>query len=271
MLVGEQDGGSMSEVTKPYAQGTPCWIDLMAKDQQAAMDFYRSLFGWEGEKGPEEYGGYAMMNLRGKPVAGIGPAMAPEGMPEPPHVWTTYLASDDADATTRKITAAGGTVIVPPMDVGEVGRMAVAADPTGAVFGYWQAKDFFGAVLVNEPGTLIWNECNTRDIPAASAFYQAALDIGVEPMEGMGGYFGLHVGGRTVGGMQDMKAMFPEHIPAHWMTWFAVEDVDAVADTAVKGGGTIVVPVQDAPPGRMAGIADPWGAVFCVLKPKPPQ
>lgn len=264
----------MSEVNQRYKQGTPCWIDLMAKDQQAAMDFYSDLLGWEGEKGPEEYGGYAMMNLRGKPVAGIGPAMAPEGMPEPPHVWTTYLASDDADATTRQVTAAKGTVMVPPMDVGDVGRMAIAADPTGAVFGYWQAKDFVGANVVNEPGALIWNECNTRDVPAASAFYKAALGISVEPiqgMEGMEGYFSLNVSGRTVGGMQDMKAQFPDSTPAHWMTWFAVGDADATADKAVKAGGRVVVPVQDGPPGRMAGIADPWGAVFCVLKPQPMQ
>jgi predicted enzyme related to lactoylglutathione lyase len=261
----------MSEVKQPYAPGTPCWIDLMAKDQQAAMDFYKDLFGWEGQKGPEEFGGYAMMNLRGKPVAGIGPAMAPEGMPEPPHVWTTYIATDDADVTTQRITEAEGTVMVPPMDVGDAGRMAIAADPAGAVFGYWQAKDFAGAVVVNEAGTLIWNECNTRDVAAASAFYQAALGIAAEPMEGVSGYYGLKVADRTVGGMQDMKTQFPDSVPPHWMTWFAVEDVDTVADTAVKSGGSIVIPVQDAPPGRMAGIADPWGAVFCVLKPTPMQ
>lgn len=256
----------MSETTKPYAQGTPCWIDLMARDQQAAIDFYKDLFGWEGEPGPGEFGGYAMMTLRGKPVAGIGPSMSPEGMPEAPHVWTTYLSTDDADQTTQQVQAAGGTVMVGPMDVGETGRMAIAADPTGAVFGYWQPKDFYGAVLVNEPSALVWNEVNTRDVPAATSFYQQALGIATEPMPGVENYSTLMVGGKPVGGMQEMGADFPAELPPHWMAWFAVDDVDSTVDAHVRAGGSVTVPPMQIAPGRMAGLADPWGAVFCVLK-----
>jgi predicted enzyme related to lactoylglutathione lyase len=258
----------MPFIDKPYTPGTPCWVDLMAKDQQLAMDFYMDLFGWEGEKGPEEFGGYAIMNLNGRPVAGIGPAMAPEGMPEPPHVWTTYLASDDADATARKITAAHGTVMVPPMDVGPVGRMIVAQDPTGAVFGVWQYKDFFGAQVVNEPGALTWNECNTKDVPAAAAFYRAVFDLELEPMEGStdNSYQALTARGRMVGAMQDMADKFPEHVPPHWSVWFAVDDCDSTADAAVKRGANLVVPPMEIPVGRMAGLQDPWGAVFCIIK-----
>jgi uncharacterized protein len=259
----------MTEVDRPYAQGTPCWLDLMAKDQHAAMDFYQGLFGWAGEPGPAEFGGYAMMTLRDKPVAGIGPAMAPEGVPEPPHVWTTYLASDDADETAKLIGEAGGTLVFPPMDVGDAGRMAIAADPAGAVFGFWQYKDFFGAVVVNEPNTLLWNDCRTHDVPGAAAFYRDAFGVTVEPMEGAEGYFAYNVAGRTVGGMQDIDASFPENTPAHWMAWFSVDDVDATAAKARSLGGTITAPPQDSMPGRVATIADPWGAVFSVLKPVP--
>jgi uncharacterized protein len=257
----------MAEINAPYAQGTPCWIDLMAKDQQAAMDFYKDLFGWSGEVGPAEFGGYSVMELRGRPVAGIGPAMAPEGTPEPPHVWTTYLASSDADDSARRISAAGGTMMVPVMDVGSLGRMSVAADPTGAVFGFWQPEDFIGAGRVNEADSLIWNECNTRDVPAASAFYRAAFDIETVPMENMENYNELKVAGNTVGGMQDMGGMFPDQVPPHWMVWFAVDDVDSTVDAHVRAGGTVTVPAMQIPPGRMAGLADPWGGVFCVLKP----
>lgn len=257
----------MPEINAPYAEGTPCWVDLMAKDQRAALDFYKDLFGWSGEPGPAEFGGYAMLAKNGRPVCGIGPAMAPEGMPEPPHVWTTYLASDDAAASARKITEAGGTVMVPPMDVGTQGVMVVAADPTGAVFGVWGHREFFGATLVNEPGSLIWNECNTRDVPAASTFYQAAFGIVTEPMEGMADYYAIRVGDRMVGGMQGMAGKFPDQVPPHWMAWFAVDDADSTADAAVKAGGTVVVPPMDmGGVGRMAGLQDPWGAVFCVLR-----
>jgi predicted enzyme related to lactoylglutathione lyase len=260
---------AMPEINAPYAQGTPCWIDLMAKDQQAAMDFYKDLFGWEGERQSDEFGGYAVMSLRGKAVAGIGPSMAPEGMPEPPHVWTTYLASDDADATAQRIAAAGGSVMVPVMDVGDLGRMAIAVDPTGAVFGFWQHKSFIGATLVNEDSTLTWNECNTRDVPAASAFYHGAFGVDTNPMEGAENYFILEVGGRPVGGMQDMSVDFPKEVPPHWMSWFEVDDVESTVDAAVKAGATLTVPPMEIPPGRMAGLADPWGAVFCVLKSEP--
>ena len=260
---------AMSEINAPYAQGTPCWIDLMAKDQQAAMDFYADLFGWQGQIGEEQFGGYAVMELRGRAVAGIGPSMAPEGMPEPPHVWTTYLSSDDADATTQRITAAKGNVMVPAMDVGELGRMAIATDPAGAFFGYWQPKEFFGAQIVNEPGALLWSECNVRDVPAASAFYQAAFGIETQPMKGVDNYNVLLVNGKDVGGMQDMSEQFPAEVPAHWMTWFAVDDVDSMVDAHVRAGGTVTIPAMQIPPGRMAGLCDPWGAMFCILKPEP--
>ena len=259
----------MTEVDRPYVQGTPCWLDLMAKDQQAAMDFYKGLFGWGGEPGPTEFGGYAMMTLRDKPVAGIGPAMAPPGMPEPPHVWTTYLASDNAEDTAKLIAEAGGTILVPPMDVGDVGRMAIAVDPTGAVFGFWQYKDFYGAVVVNEPNALLWNDLKTRDVPGASAFYRDAFGIAVEPMEGAEDYFAVNVDGRTVGGLQKMGSEFPADLPPHWQPWFYVEDVDATADKAVSLGGSIQMPPQDGMPGRIAAIADPWGASFSLIKPEP--
>ncbi|WP_441250906.1 VOC family protein [Kitasatospora sp. McL0602] len=256
----------MPEVTAPYAPGTPCWVDLMAKDQQAALDFYRDLFGWQGEKGPEEFGGYAICTLNGKPVAGIGPAMAPEGMPEPPTVWTTYLSTDDADAALQAVTKAGGTVMFPVMDVGTTGRMLVAADPTGAVFGIWQPVDFFGAQIVNEPGAVTWNELHTGDMKAAAAFYQAVLGIVSEPMEGVENYSSINVGGRAVGGLTSVAA---PGTPPHWLTYFAVDDTDSVVDALVKKGGNVLMPPFDMVAGRMAVVQDPQGAVFAVIKPVP--
>jgi uncharacterized protein len=257
----------MTEVDRPYAQGTPCWLDLLAKDQQAAMDFYSNLFGWTGERGPEEFGGYAMMMQRDKPVAGIGVASAPEGEPAPPHAWTTHLAADNADETAKRIVEAGGTLMIEPLDLGATGRMGIASDPTGAVFGFWQHGDFFGAELVKEPGALTWNECNTRDLPAASDFYRDAFGVTVEPLEGSKTYAAVKVADATVAGLQDISALYPEGVPAHWLAWFAVDDVDATAKKAKKLGGSITMKPTNAAPGRLASIADPWGAMFCVLKP----
>ncbi|WP_395294923.1 VOC family protein [Kitasatospora hibisci] len=254
----------MPVVTAPYKPGTPCWVDLMASDQQAALDFYRDLFGWQGEVGPPEFGGYSVCSLNGKPVAGIMAQTAPEGQPVPPVAWTTYLASDDADATGRAIADSGGTILYPVMDVGTVGRMLVAADPTGAVFGVWQKVDFSGAGVVNEPGALVWNELNTTDTDAAGRFYHQALGLRPATIQGMEGYYSLNVGERTVGGMQPVAGYLAEGTPPHWMTYFSVDDTDSTVDALVKAGGSVIQPPFDMQSGRMAVVQDPQGAVFAV-------
>jgi len=257
----------MSRVDAPYTQGTPCWVDLMASDQQAAIDFYKDLFGWSAEVGTEETGGYAMCLLNGRPVAGIGQAMAMGDQPAPAPAWTTYLASTDADASAAKVTANGGQVLMPPMDVTTVGRMFLAVDPAKAMFGVWQPKDFFGAQTVNEPGALCWNEMNTRDATSSAAFYQAAFGLASQPMDGMTGYFGLHIDGNLVGGLQDISGeMFPAELPPHWLTYFAVDDTDSTVDAHVKAGGNVMVPPTDTPVGRMAVLADPQSAVFAIIQ-----
>ncbi|MGP3922116.1 VOC family protein [Streptomyces sp. 8N616] len=259
----------MPEVTAPYAPGTPCWVDLMAPDQQAALDFYRDLFGWQGEIGPPEFGGYATCELHGKPVAGIMSAQPMGDQPAPPTVWTTYIASADTDATARAITENGGTIVFPADDVSTLGRMLIAADPDGAVFGVWQAKDFPGARIVNEPGAVIWNELATWEPDRAREFYPAALGIGVSLMEGFEDYFSLDAGGRTVGGMRPQGEETPKEVPSHWLTYFAVDDTDSTVDALVRAGGTVLQPAFDMPAGRMAVVQDPQGAVFAVLKPVP--
>jgi predicted enzyme related to lactoylglutathione lyase len=259
----------MPEVTTPYTAGTPCWIDLMAKDQQAALDFYRDLFGWEGRPGPAEFGGYAVCELNGKAVAGIGPAMAPKkGAPEPPTVWTTYLASTDAQATQDTMVAAGATLLAPVMDVGNLGRMLIAADPQGAVFGTWQAGGFAGAKVANEAGALIWNELHTTDVKAAEAFYGEAFGAEITPMEGVESYWGFHIGGKPVGGVT-LLANDPPGTPPHWLSYFAVDDTDSTVDALVRGGGTVLAPPFDMIAGRMAVVTDPQGAPFGVIKPAP--
>ncbi|GGV32607.1 putative glyoxylase CFP32 [Kitasatospora herbaricolor] len=255
----------MPEVTHAYKPGTPCWVDLMVKDQQAALDFYRDLFGWQGEVGPAEFGGYAVCTLNGRPVAGIMAATAQEGQPEPPSVWSTYLASADADATSRAITDNGGSVMFPVSDVGTTGRMMVATDPSGAVFGVWQPLDFFGAQVVNEPGALTWNELNTTDPEAAGRFYEQAFGLRPATVQGLPGYYSLNVGERTVGGMQPVADYLPAGTPSHWMTYFSVDDCDSVVDALVKAGGSVIQPPFDMQAGRMSVVADPQGAVFAVI------
>ncbi|MFG2819349.1 VOC family protein [Kitasatospora sp. NPDC048365] len=256
----------MPEVTERYLPGTPCWVDLMAKNQQEALDFYRDVFGWQGEVGPAEFGGYTVCTLNDRPVAGIGQAEAPDGAPPPPTVWTTYLATEDADAALAAITANGGTSLTPVLEVGDTGRMLVALDPTGAVFGLWQPVEFPGAQVVNEPGALTWNELHTTDPDVARAFYEAALSVATPPMEGAHHYWQFAVNARTVGGLCPLDPESPAGTPSHWLTYFAVDDTDSTVDALVRRGGSVLVPPADSPWGRVARVRDPQGAAFAVIR-----
>jgi len=246
-----------------WPAGTPCWVDLGVGDITRARAFYSGLFGWEIQEGPPEAGGYCMCVRGGRPVAGIGPKMGPAQMPP---AWTTYIASQDADDTVRKIKAAGGQVIVEPMDVMNVGRMAVAADPGGAVFGVWQARSHSGVQLANEPGSLAWNENMSRDFDANKAFYHAVFGYRYGDMSSEGfNYATIDLGGRPVGGIGELDPNFPPEVPANWATYFGVADVDAAVARAGELGGRVVRPAWDTPYGRMAVLADDQGAVFAVL------
>jgi uncharacterized protein len=255
----------MSERTS-YAPGTPCWVDLGTPDIEAAVAFYGGLFGWEipEPENAEQAGGYRQAMLRGKPVAGVMPLMQ-EGQPP---AWSSYVSVEDAEATTAKVTEAGGTVIAEPMEVLDLGKMAVFADPTGAVFGIWQPGTFIGAEIVTEPGALSWNELNTRDLGAAKAFYGAVFGWEFEDndMGEMGTYTTLKLGDDMVGGMLDMGARgVPEQVPAHWQVYFAVGDTDAAVEQAKQGGGSVMVEPMEVPAGRFAILTDPFGASFAVI------
>jgi predicted enzyme related to lactoylglutathione lyase len=254
-----------------YAQGTPSWVDLSSPDVGASTAFYGELFGWEGAAaGPaEETGGYVIFTLRGSRVAGAGPLQDPR---QPP-AWSTYIAADDADEVAAKATEAGGHVVAGPMDVMQAGRMAILADPTGAVVGIWQAGENTGAELVNEPGSLGWNELTTREPDAAKAFYSAALGMQTGAWEGEGdrSYTVWQVDGQMVGGLLEMDDNWPPDTPSHWAVYFIVADADATAAKATELGGTVRVPPFDAPGiGRITVLADPHGAGFGAMSAPPP-
>lgn len=256
----------MSERTS-YEPGIPCWIDLAVSDLDAAVDFYGALFGWDmpEAENAEQTGGYRQALLRGKPVAGVMPLMQ-EGQPV---AWSTYVSVEDADAIAAKVTEAGGTVIAEPMDVLDLGRMAVFTDPTGAFFGIWQPGTFIGAELVNEAGAFTWSELNTRDPEAAKAFYGAVFGWTFEDQEfeGMGTYTTIQAGEGTAGGMFDMRGRVPDEVPANWLTYFAVDDTDATVAKVEELGGGVNMGAVDIAVGRFAVVHDPFGGVFAVITP----
>jgi predicted enzyme related to lactoylglutathione lyase len=172
--------------------------------------------------------------------------------------------------TATAVRDAGGNVLAEPMDVMDLGRMAILADPTGAVVGIWQPGSFPGAGLVNEVGTFGWNELGTRDTAAAKDFYGAVFGWGYddEPSPRVGTYTIWKVGEAMVGGMLDMDALgMPAEIPPNWLVYFTVEDADAAVEKVNAGGGSVMNGPIDIPVGRFAVLDDPFGAVFAVMQP----
>ena len=247
-----------------YDEGVPCWIDLMTPDIARAAEFYTALFGWEYIDTGEQGGHYHLATLRGKQVAGIGPMMAG---PDVPPVWTTYMWANDTDAVLGRVTAADGKVLAGPMDVMDQGRMAVAADSTGAAFGIWEPRQHRGAQLANEPGTFTWNEYLGDDPDTARAFYEKVFGYTYEALPEWQHYAMFKINGETRGGIGPKPEGVPEGVPNFWNVYFAVADADACVATARSSGGTVMMEPIDTSAGRMAALADPAGASFSVITP----
>jgi uncharacterized protein len=255
----------MAETMAP-ALIRPVWIDLSSSDPTASREFYAELFGWQVEVSPDpQYGGYAQAKKDGKDVAGIGPKMTPEA----PTAWSVYVGTRDVDDLVRKVQAAGGTVVAPPMQVGEQGRMAVFRDPSGAFISAWQPAMMAGGLMTGEPGTYGWAELNARGIEKAVAFYRAAFGWAHKTSPMGGGqppYTEFLLGDESIAGGMEMNPMVPAGVPSYWMVYFAVEDVDGSFRKAIQTGAHGMLPPQDFPGGRFAILGDPQGATFGLIK-----
>lgn len=244
-----------------HAPGIPSWVDLQTSDPASAKAFYRALFGWDyDDQDVGEGAVYSIATKSGKSVA----AVASLPMPGVPPHWNTYVTVSDVDATAALVPGAGGSVIMDAFDVMDAGRMAVIADPAGAILNLWTPKNSIGAELVNEHGTLTWEELMSPDIPAAAAFYKKvfgweAETNGTPEMQ----YTEFKVNGRSVAG--GMKPPM-EGMPPVWGIYFAVDDTDKTVEIAQANGGSVMQGPMDIEPGRMAVLVDPTGAIFSVIK-----
>jgi uncharacterized protein len=255
----------MNKVTA-YPDGVFCWVDLATTDLEGAKAFYSQLFGWEADDSPLPGGmTYTTFRLDGHSVAGMGPLMPEQQTAGVPAHWSSYVKHDDAEAIAERISAAGGTLILPPMDVMEEGRMLMAQDPTGAVFGVWQPGRHTGAQRVNAPNSLVWNELQTRDhnVESAIQFYNQVF--GWTERRPEPGYVGLAVDGRRQAGILPLDES-RANIPSNWAVYFLVENVAATVQSAQALDAEIHVP-ETALDERssFAVIRDPQGAYFNVV------
>lgn len=253
----------MTTHTHAKPAGTPTWIDLMAPDIEAARSFYRTLFGWEYDIGPAEYGGYSNARVGERVAAGIGGPM-PDAPPAP-SAWSLYFATEHIEADVARAVELGAKVHVPPMAIAPFGSMAMLEDPTGAVFGFWQAGEHKGSQITDEPGSAAWYELYSPDAKRARDFYTALLGTTADPMPGDMEYYVLKRGEQQLCGVMQIDPAWGGFQP-QWMTYFGVADADAAVAATTANGGKAMSPVEPTPFGRMAALQDPAGAQFKIVE-----
>ncbi|MFB8362998.1 VOC family protein [Streptomyces sp. NPDC055929] len=260
-----------------FVQGTPCWVDASLPDVAAGKRFYAELFGWTfTDRGGEPLPGGGTRGRRADAYrdGSLVAALTPKRDGRMPTVWSVYLATPDAAALARLITASGGQVINQPFPVGTEGTAAVVADPGGAVFGLWQAGDRAGFETQDEPGSYCWAEVYTRARERVDAFYEGVFGFrGTDLGEGLGPEDfrmwsppGTEPGESTaVGGRSVIDDSLPAEMPGHFLVYFRVADCDAAAATVLRLGGRVRTEPYDIPYGRTAVLCDDQGATFAVL------
>ncbi len=245
-----------------YPHGCFSWVDLSTHDADAAAEFYSGVMGWESHGMDAGYGmRYFTFRKDGHEIAGL--AELPAEMKDFPASWNSYVTVGDVAALMEPIEAAGGTVIEPPFEVPDGGRISLIQDPDGAALGLMQPKDFIGSTLVNTPGALCWNDVYTRDPALSRAFYEQIF--GWQFQDDGQGYYRFTNGGRNNGGMLPMDAEMQEAFRPWWMVYFSVADIEEAAARVVELGGQLDFPPQPVPgAGRFVLFRDPQGA-YCSL------
>ncbi|MFR9798025.1 VOC family protein [Streptomyces sp. MS06] len=247
-----------------YTPGTPCWVSLMVHDLTAAQDFYRELFGWEFRPGPPQLGPSVRVLLDDREVGGIGRMPSGRGLPV---AWTPHFASDDVDTTAETVRLCGGTVGVGPLDAAGAGRLAMASDPSGALFGIRRPPDHPGPAATGVPGTPAWIELVTYETAGVLTFYETVFGYKREPLSSPDlDYVTLHLAGHPVAGLRGAGGALDRDRGPHWMTYFEVADTDAALTRVTGLGGRPVTPSHDTAHGRVATAADPEGALFSLIR-----
>lgn len=257
----------MTNIDK-HPAGSFCWIELATTDQTAAKNFYAAIFGWtpnDNPMGPGDF--YTIFRLNGRDAAAAYTLRPDQRAQHIPPNWMPYIAVDNTDASAAKVSQLGGKVVAPPFDVMDAGRMAVIEDPTGAYFCLWQPNKSIGVGIAGVHGTLCWADLSTPDPDRAKAFYSGLFGWQIMPGENdKSGYLHIKNGEHFIGGVPPAAHRQPG-MPAHWMAYFQVDDVDVTANKAKDMGAKLCLPPMTMEGvGRFAVIADPQGAAFAIFK-----
>jgi uncharacterized protein len=249
--------------TVETAVGRFVWHDHMSGDPAAASGFYKDLLGWEIEVWKPGEMDYPMIKVGEAQHGGFGPAQGGA----PAH-WLGHVAVENVNDAAGRVEAAGGTIVAPAMDIPEVGRMVVVADPQGAILSLFTPAD---ATWTPAEGVFVWDELMTTDVEDAKAFYGEVVGWESRDMDMDNGlvYTLFSSGGVDRAGCMPLPPG-AEGTPPAWLTYLGTEDVDATVETAKSLGTTMVFmePTDVMTVGRLAVLADATGAAVGLFRPE---
>jgi predicted enzyme related to lactoylglutathione lyase len=246
-------------VSKP--EGAPIWIELTAPDADAAAAFYGALLGVTVSEPDEQFGMRTMDHPNGL-IALLAPGETDPG-------WLVYLLASDVDVAVRDAVAAGGELLVPVEEAGELGRWAILRDPSGARVGLWEPWSMAGIAVENEAGAPTWFELHaTTAYREAVRFYEQGLGWTVSRAGDSDEFRGVTFGEgpAAVAGISD-GSITESGTPSRWQPSFQVADADAAAEVIRTHGGAVLDGPTDTPFGRTGHAVDPAGGVFAFVTP----
>lgn len=255
-----------------FKQGDPMWVELNSHVFEESTKFYSELLGWEFQDTGADFGHYNIITLNGERIGGaMNSLMTPNGLtdtPQTPTTWTVYLKADNIIASVDAAQQSGATVILPPMKVGSMGKMAIIADGAGAPFGLWEYGEGFNGSVVNQGvGTPAWFEVMTTNLDAAVPTYKA-LGWKLSWMDDSLVRYGMNATGeeQATASICDASSFLPEGTPSFWRTYFTVANTDASVEKIKGLGGSLVDGPAETPYGRLATVAGPEGAHFQIVQ-----
>lgn len=253
------------KIVSSYPDNMFSWVDLATTDPEAAKSFYEGLFGWRAfdiPLGDDNF--YAMFQIDGYNVAGMGKLSEEDQAQGVPTVWSSYINHSNLDAVAERVKNAGGSLVMGPMDVFESGRMAFFQDPAGGMFGVWQPKEHIGAQIVNQPNALVWNELQTKDTDTARRFYTAVFGWSYTADDS---YEMFTLGDRAQAGLLDFSQDEHWDYPNFWMPYFRVDNIEEATEKVRSLGGTVHMannPVGEL--GTLSVVSDPQGGMFTIMQ-----
>lgn len=242
-----------------HTDGTPVWSDVTVRtpeEQSEMQKFMSALFSWTWEIGPTGTGDYCVALHAGQPVTAVGRTDVGRGEA------VTYFATTDLQGATSRAVKLGGELVAGPRAVGDRGALSLVLDPTGAMHGLWEAKNFRGFGVAYEPNTPGWFD-HLSPRPGDAEEYYTAL-TGHRAMEFEPGRRILHEGEKWFASLSALREATEQ---SRWSPIFVVDELERFRHSVTLNHGTIVIEALPVPGSNLCVFTEPvCGTTMTVME-----